>query len=132
MQLKVLHNQVSELILKKSIAPKEGENLFDFKYRVCYDKNRGNVFGIIFNTTIDKPKDFTLEVEYITWFDSSENLTEEFKSSSFPIVNAPSIAFPFLRSFISTITLNAGYSPVLIPSINFQSETTQERMLEPC
>ena len=33
--------------------------------------------------------------------------------------NAPAIAFPYVRVFISNITLNAGYNPIVLPSFNF-------------
>ena len=36
-----------------------------------------------------------------------------------PAINAPAIAFPYLRSFLSILTMQAGYPPVMIPSVNF-------------
>lgn len=48
-----------------------------------------------------------------------EKMTEDFKLSSFPKINAPAIAFPYLRAFVSNLTLQSGLEPVILPSINF-------------
>jgi preprotein translocase subunit SecB len=40
--------------------------------------------------------------------------------------NAPAIAFPYLRSFISTLTLNAGYILAVLLSINFVNFNTKK------
>lgn len=38
---------------------------------------------------------------------------------NFKYISAPSIVYPYLRSFISLLTLNAGLNPVNLPSVNF-------------
>ena len=53
------------------------------------------------------------------FFETDSPITEDFKKSSFPLINAPAIAFPYLRSFLSVLTMQAGYSPIMLPSINF-------------
>jgi len=37
----------------------------------------------------------------------------------FAIANGPAIMFPFLREHLASITLKAGISPILLPSVNF-------------
>lgn len=78
-------------------------------------------FRIKFRAVISSEVGYELTVEYSSFFETDEEIIEDFKSSNFVTINAPAIAYPFLRSFISTITLNAGYEPVLIPTINFQA-----------
>jgi len=58
-------------------------------------------------------------LDYIAWFKTSSNIEEDFKTSSFTKVNAPAIAYPYLRAFITTITLNSGFKPFTLPTINF-------------
>ena len=53
------------------------------------------------------------------FFNTSDKINQKFKDSKFIIINAPAIAFPFMRSFVATVTLNAGYSPAILPSVNF-------------
>jgi preprotein translocase subunit SecB len=54
-------------------------------------------------------------------FKTQNPIDEDFRTSSFVKINAPAIAFPFLRSFITTITVNAGYNAIILPSVNFLS-----------
>lgn len=62
---------------------------------------------------------FDLKVESLFTFKLDDKVTEDFKLSDFPKINAPAIAFPYLRAFISNLTLQAGVDPVILPSINF-------------
>ena len=55
-------------------------------------------------------------------FGTSEPIDEDFKESDFVKINSPAIAFPYLRSFISTLTLNAGLPPLILPAYNFTKE----------
>lgn len=111
---------------------KRDKNSFDLKTDNYFsdDKANNNCFGVIFNLAI-KDKNFDLFVETVFHFELiDEELTEEFKNSSFPIINAPAIAFPYLRAFVSNLTLQAGTLPVILPSINFvelaKQNSTQE------
>lgn len=46
-------------------------------------------------------------------------LNNDFIKSPFLKVNASAIPFPYIRSFVSNLTLQAGYAPVILPSVNF-------------
>ena len=58
-------------------------------------------------------------VEALFMFSVDGEITEGFKLSDFPKINAPAIAFPYLRAYISNLTLQSGLEPVMLPSINF-------------
>ncbi|AWB68952.1 hypothetical protein C2869_06965 [Saccharobesus litoralis] len=62
-----------------------------------------------------------MELQYFAEFDLDSPIDQEFMDSSFPHVNAPAIAYPYLRSTVSTVCLNSGYNPVILPTINFQA-----------
>jgi preprotein translocase subunit SecB len=50
---------------------------------------------------------------------------EEKILKNFFYVNAPAILFPYIRAYISTISVLSGYSvPITIPTINFSSLTS--------
>ncbi|WP_282638107.1 protein-export chaperone SecB [Sphingobacterium thalpophilum] len=68
---------------------------------------------------IDPTESFNLHCEYIAKFKTNEDISQEFRDSHFPKVNAPAIAFPYFRAAISSISLNAGYNPIILPTINF-------------
>lgn len=59
------------------------------------------------------------KIDFVARFKSEDPITQEFKDSHFPRVNAPAIAYPFLRAFVNNFFINAGYNPVLLPTYNF-------------
>ena len=97
---------------------KRGENSFDLKSESLFPENKKKSFGVGFNLDV-KDVDFDLSIEALFMFSLDEEITEEFKLSDFPKINAPAIAFPYLRALVSNITLQSGYDPVMLPSINF-------------
>lgn len=99
---------------------KREKNSFDLETSRFFSEEETNSFRIGFNLKI-YDKSFDLFIEAISYFEMDDEITEEFKLSSFPKVNAPAIAFPYLRSFVSILTLQSGLDPVILPSINFVS-----------
>lgn len=97
---------------------KREENSFDLKSGSFFPENDNKSFGVGFNIDV-KDVDFDLTAEVIFMFNVDEEITEDFKLSNFPKINAPAIAFPYLRAYISNITLQSGFDPVILPSINF-------------
>ncbi|WP_340075495.1 protein-export chaperone SecB [Leptobacterium sp. I13] len=91
---------------------------YDLSTGHFFPKDLDKVFGVSFEIEIND-KFFDLTVEAIFMFRLDEEITEEFKLSNFPKINAPAIAFPYLRAYISNFTLQSGYDPVILPSINF-------------
>ncbi len=83
------------------------------------DDEENNTFGVAFKLNIND-RSFDLIIEAFFNFEIvDEKRTEDFKLSSFPKINAPAIAFPYLRAFVSNLTLQSGLEPVILPSINF-------------
>lgn len=100
------------------------ENIPSISYEAVFPKEDKNTFFIHFKIEINKPdeehEDFgSLEVDFLARFSHKEEITQEFRDSHFPRVNAPAIAYPFLRAFINTLFINAGYESVLLPTYNF-------------
>lgn len=94
----------------------EGTFSLDMKNSFDIEKKR---FYVCFDLTLNDPR-YDLFTEVVYPFDVIDGeIDEAFIKSHFPRVNAPAIAFPYLRAMISTITLQAGLKPVMLPSINF-------------
>lgn len=105
-----------------SLEQKELEKSnFELALETGFSEDNLRSFRIKFKAVISSEAGYELTVEYSSFFETDEDIIESFKSSNFVTINAPAIAYPFLRSFISTITLNAGYEPILMPTINFQA-----------
>ncbi len=118
MNLRILSNKVVSLQLSSDTTG-YSENQLNIAFTNQYDEDDNTIFNVVFEIDVIHEGDFSLKCIFVTWFKSSEPIDEAFKDSDFPKINAPAIAFPFLRSFISIVTLNAGYSPAILPSINF-------------
>lgn len=77
-------------------------------------------FVIEFILNIEDPEnDFLINIQSSAFFEVDNPFDEEFKKSSFVRISAPAIAFPYLRAFVSNLTLNAGINPIILPSYNF-------------
>ncbi|MHC5354197.1 protein-export chaperone SecB [Myroides sp. LJL115] len=109
---------------------KREENTFDLESGSFFsDEKSNNSFSVAFKLTI-KDKLFNLSVEALFNFELlDQEVTEDFKLSSFPKVNAPAIAFPYLRAFVSNLTLQSGLEPVMLPSINFSQLANKDQIL---
>ena len=94
------------------------EDSFDLKTSQVFPEEDNRRFDLFFEIDI-KDTDFDMFIKMLFIFEIDNDITEEFKVSDFPKINAPAIAFPYLRALISNITLQSGFSPVMLPSINF-------------
>lgn len=68
---------------------------------------------------IGEEKNKELFVSYFSYFESTSEIAKEGQESKFYWINAPAIAYPYLRAFVSNLTLNAGYNTIILPTINF-------------
>ncbi|MGP1538535.1 protein-export chaperone SecB [Bacteroides pyogenes] len=83
-----------------------------------FSEENSKEFGVGFRINI-KAEEFGISLEMAFLFELNENIDEKFKQSDFLTVNAPAIAFPYVRSYISNLTLQSGFSPIILPSVNF-------------
>ncbi len=89
-------------------------------HNVLFSPEQENNFIVEFFAKLkNKKKTIEINVKYIAFFQTREKITEDFRNSNFIHINAPAIAFPYLRSFISTLTINAGIDPIILPTFNF-------------
>ena len=121
-QLKLDSIQFVEIDYKvKSSNPSVTNELgIQLDVKPVFDESESKGFGIVFHIGLNsKPKDFKMKITAVAHFSTTEDIDDDFKNSMFVSVNAPAIAFPFVRAFISNLTLNSGYDPVILPSFNF-------------
>lgn len=96
------------------------DNWFQLSYGHAFNQDRPKEFVIGFKLEIEEEA-FEIDIEMVFDFQVDTEITEEFKNSPFLKINAPAIAFPYLRSYISNLTLQSGFNPVILPSVNFVS-----------
>lgn len=62
---------------------------------------------------------FEARVHQVGNFVFDQDITEEALTNYF-IFNAPALLFPFVRSYIATLTALSGYDTILLPALNLQ------------
>ncbi|RKS02882.1 protein-export chaperone SecB [Flavobacterium sp. 102] len=118
MKIKLNDWKVQEMTFSVVKNDDRKEDSFDLKTSQFFPEDDKRSFSLLFEIDV-KDTDFDMFIKMLAIFELDEDITEEFKVSDFPVINAPAIAFPYLRAVISNITLQAGYRPVMLPSINF-------------
>jgi len=111
----------------KPISKSENEIFFNLDYNPMFYDDDKTKFSVFFDVSLRREDEYSLEIKYETVFKTSDEIYEDFKNSNFPYINAPAIGFPFLRSFVSFMVLNAGYSPLILPSINFVNHYNEKK-----
>lgn len=131
MQIKLERNIVSSLSLKKASpsGAKKKNKVFDLTYSGRSNDLNKREFYVVFEAVITDSLNYEIKIEYISVFSTKEDINKEFMTSPFIKINAPAIGYPFLRSFISMLTVNSGYNPAILPTINFV-EFSKKQMKE--
>ncbi len=99
---------------------KQEEVDYELTYKILFNKTNKKKFLIRFDLKLNslEVKERIQNVVMTAFFESEKELDEEAKNSDFIQLNSPAIAFPYLRSFVTTLTTLAGYIPVTLPTIN--------------
>ncbi len=118
MKISLKECKVQEMTFSAVKNDDRKEDSFDLKTSQVFPEEDNRRFDLFFEIDV-KDTDFDLFIKMLFIFEIDDDITEEFKVSDFPKINAPAIAFPFLRALVSNITLQSGLRPVMLPSINF-------------
>jgi len=110
----------------KLINRLEGQPAIDISIipKVFYPADLPSEFTIIFDVKINAKDFFSISIVGFGFFSFEENAPEEDLKKAFININAPAIMFPYVRSFITTLTANLGlgFAPILLPPHFFQGE----------
>lgn len=102
----------------------------DIKPKVFYPTEQPDYFKIIQEVTLSSSNFFELFIISVGTFELKANVDENLKKV-FVNINAPAIMFPYVRSFITTLTTNLGNvtSPLIIPTQFFKGELEEVQHL---
>jgi len=82
-----------------------GQNVVDeLRYTPAFNDQHPRAFAVVFDLKAPLSTSNQLEINYLAVFETSEDITEEFKASHFSQVNAPAVAYPYLRVCPKTAT----------------------------
>ena len=136
MQFRLAHTEVTSLNLEKlelsedsAINDSLGQG-YKLKLGIFPDSRHPEIFGVSFDMELVHQQEFKIEVRFLAWFECSEPPTKEELESPFALVNAPAIAFPYLRSYVSLVTLNSGFRPAMLNTVNFMKMYKESKTRE--
>lgn len=103
------------------------EDDYSVQFLTAFSEEHDHQFHVKFDVTVASTRGYSLHIEFIAYFETTEPMAEEFKQSHLPTVSATAIAYTYLRATISTIILNAGYAPIILPVVNFQAVIQEQQ-----
>jgi len=123
-QLLIRFDDIRVVKLSMTVPENLSEPIEEFEIQLDFDPlfqdKKEKEFDVVFNIKIkNNDSSFLLESKAIARFVTNNVISDDFKKSNFAKVNAPAIAFPYLRAYISTVTLNSGMQPIVLPAYNF-------------
>lgn len=68
----------------------------------------------------DKEDTINIEVDIVSFFVFDSQIEKTMLDKLF-FMNAPAIIFPYLRSYITTLTVLSGIDPVILPTLNLSA-----------
>jgi len=133
-KIQIVHIQFTDVDLKIKSFEQEATAQLDTKelgISCLYNAELGTGFGIKFKLSLkDAEKNFHLNLVAVAHFETDSEIDVAFLKSDIVKINAPAIAFPYIRTFISNLTLNSGYNPVFLPSYNFIEMAKKKQELQ--
>jgi len=125
--LKFLNFEIAKVIFDRSDnIVKEGEFEVNIQHLTQINDENENLFRTVFIININgKDNSFSLQVQAIGNFEILGKLQKNVKENYLNI-SSPSIIYPYVRAFISNITLQSGMNPITIPPMNFSAKPEKE------
>lgn len=107
--------------------PKDAEFVIDFKPSGKFKEEEGT-YALSFDTIVNCKETDTIivEVSCIAQFSFKDKIKfEEIPDFFYP--NSLAILFPYIRAFVSTLSLQANSSPIILPTVNLMGLTEELR-----
>lgn len=96
------------------------ELTLDFDPKGMYSQSSGSFELIFIFTAIDETGHKIVEVKCVSIFNFEDKITFE-EIPEYFYSNSIAILFPYVRAFVSTVTLQANVSPIVLPTMNLTS-----------
>ena len=113
--IKVLFDRGDDIV-------KDGEFEVNIQHITQINNENENLFRTVFIINITgENNSFSLQVQAMGSFEILGEITEKVRDNYLNI-SSPSIIYPYVRAYISNITLQSGMNPITIPPMNFAAK----------
>ncbi|EMH4043673.1 hypothetical protein V6N22_003616 [Providencia stuartii] len=125
MDIELTHKRVDQLTLESLVKGQiEQEqpitvNIGSTVY--AHDKDKKMV-RINYPITVVVKDNVSISMSYNFYFKLSENVTDSFHKSEIARKVAPSLAYPYIKSYIESVLILSGYKDFSIPFLDFNKE----------
>jgi len=111
--------EINRIVFEKPPLFIEGEFKLDVQHVTHVSNENKNDFACDFIVTISNVENkFNLQVQAFSHFKIEGEVTE-IVYKNYTTVNAPAIAYPYLRAFISNMVIQTGMKAIILPPLNF-------------
>jgi preprotein translocase subunit SecB len=126
--LKFINFEIIKVIFDRSDdIVKDGEFEVNIQHITQVNDEFENLFRTVFIININgKNNSFSLQVQAIGNFEIIGEIPKNVKDNYLNI-SSPSIIYPYVRAYISNITLQSGMNPITIPPMNFAAVSQNEK-----
>lgn len=100
--------------------------------KVFYPENAPQQFTIIFDVKVTSKNFFNIAIVAFGFFEFEEGALNDEQKKAFVNTNAPAIVFPYVRSFMTTLTANlgSGIVPLVMPPHFFKGQLEEYKLPE--
>ena len=123
--IRLKDTRVEALQLQKPLKAADKPLTLEIEHELIGDAEKN--FLLRFKCEVQHKEGVTLILSFLAEFETNQSVTEEFFKKSFAKINAPAIAYPFLRAYIANFFISSGYNALMLPTINFQAMAEKER-----
>ncbi len=117
--LKFLRHEFSRIVYDKPIGFHQGDFEINFEHLSHINNDDKNKFRSEIIVSIkSNSNDFNFQIQTFGFFEIT-GTTSDLVYDNFLNISAPTILYPFIRAFVSNLTLQSGMNPIIIPTINF-------------
>lgn len=111
--------EINRIVFEKPPLFIEGEFKLDVQHVTHVNNENKNDFACDFIVTITSVENkFNLQVQALSHFKIEGEVTD-IVYKNYTTINAPAIAYPYLRAFISNVVIQTGMKPIILPPLNF-------------
>lgn len=114
MEIRLIETSVLELHL----TPSEQGAKDVLRFSPLYRDEHSHRFAVLFDVKAVL-KSAVLSLKYYAVFECTDEITDDFRASHFPKVNAPAVAYPYVRAFVSQFSALTTGEAFTLPIRNF-------------
>jgi preprotein translocase subunit SecB len=120
--LKFHRFHITKCIFDRPVEFAAGKFKVDVNHQNEHHKENENLFRVVLTAIItaeDPSTPITFQVQAVGEFEIVGEVARAVRQNYF-FVSGPSILYPYVRAFISTLSLQSGINPIIVPPVYFK------------